>query len=203
MGVCAKVCFVYMQVITHFQKHMNKLKPINLDNGVIQIHPLRSSDLLRQDQIVDSLHEILSDDENTEFIPEKRTNDKKQISMNLLGVTIRYSQELGYTHFITLKGNNEIIGQVNIITPKGVEIESEYGIQNNWFIEYFINKKVWGHKLMSGILSAIVSEMKNQGIVNISALCMPENIASVRTLEKSGFARVTKFDLKQDLYKLI
>lgn len=182
---------------------MNKLKPINLDNGVILIHPLRTIDIQRHEQIVESLHEILSDEENTEFIPEKRTNDKEQISMNLLGVTIRYSQELGYTHFITLKGNNEIIGQINIISPKGVELESEYGIKDSWFIEYFMNKKVWGHKLMSGILNAVISEMKNQGINNICALCMPENISSIKTLANAGFIKISKFDLKQDLYKLM
>jgi RimJ/RimL family protein N-acetyltransferase len=194
--------FVYLDDITHFQEPMSKLKPINLDNGVIRIHPLRISDIERENEIIESLFEILSDEENTKFIPEKRANDIKQISMNMLGVTFRYTQELGYTHFISLKESKEVIGQINIITPKGIEFESEYGIKDNWFIEYFLKKKYWGYGIMGGILTAVVLEMKKQGITNVCAVCYRENIASIKTLEKSGFIRVSEFDLKQDLYKL-
>lgn len=52
---------------------MSKLKPINLDNGVIRIHPLRISDIERENEIIESLFEILSDEENTKFIPEKKS----------------------------------------------------------------------------------------------------------------------------------
>jgi len=181
---------------------MNTLRPINLDNGVTIIHPLRQSDILRYDQIVDNLFEILSDEENTKFIPEKRVLSKDRISKELLGITFRYDKQLGYTHFITLKDNNEILGQINIITPKGIKSESQYGIKDTWFIEYFLNKKVWNFGVMSGAINAIVGNMKEQGITKISALCMPENISSIKILTKSGFKRIKKFDLKQDLYGL-
>ena len=180
---------------------MNKLHPINLDNGTIQIHPLRLSDIEKQEQIIDNYLEILSDIENTQYIPEKRTNDREQVSMNLFGITYRYGQELGYTHLITLKEENEVVGQINVISPKGVKVETKYEIEDSWFIEYCLNKKVWGYGIMSGILRAVIAEMVDQGIENISALCMSENIASIRTLEKSGFIKLRKFDLKQDLYK--
>ncbi|MBO3097682.1 GNAT family N-acetyltransferase [Gelidibacter pelagius] len=181
---------------------MNRLRPINLDNGVTIIHPLRQSDILRHDQIVDNLIEILSDEENTRFISEKRTDDKERVSNELLGVTFRYDQQLGYTHFITLKNNNEVLGQINIITPKGIETETQYKIKDTWFIEYYLNKKVWNLGVMSGAIKAIVESMKDQGITKISALCMPENIGSIKILTKSGFKRTQKFDLKQDVYEL-
>jgi RimJ/RimL family protein N-acetyltransferase len=181
---------------------MNTLKPINLDNGATIIHPLRKSDLLRHNEIVDSLYEILSDNENTKFITEKRVKDKDLVAEQLLGVTIKHVEQLGYTHFITLKDNNETLGQINILTPKGIETQTQYEIRDTWFIEYFLNKKVWNFGVMSGAIRAIIDNMKDQGITKISALCMPENIGSVKILTKSGFIKTRKFDLKQDLYEL-
>jgi|SRR5690606_12699715 len=182
---------------------MNKLKPISLDNGVTQIHPLRSSDLLRLDSITDNIFEILNDDQNTLYIPEKKVNDRQTVSNRLLGVTYRYEHQLGYTHFITLKANNEVLGLIDIFSPKGIETETNYGIENTWFIEYYLNKKVWGLGVMSNAVKAIVENMKMQGIDNIAAFCRPENIASTRILERTGFVNTGEFDQKQNLYKLI
>ena len=181
---------------------MNELKPIVLDNGVTLIHPLRTVDLQGIDELTDNLFEILNDKENTEYIPEKRIENKQKLSEQLFGVTLQYNQKLGYTHFIRLKANNEVLGQINIITPKAVKLTSSYNIENSWFIEYFLNKKVWGFGIMSKAIKAIVQNMKEQGVETISALCMPENIASIKILEKSGFKRIKRFDLKQDLYQL-
>lgn len=181
---------------------MNELKPIVLDNGITLIHPLRRIDLQGIDELTDNLFEILNDEENTKYISEKRVENKKKLSNQLLGVSSQYDKKLGYTHFIRLKANNEILGQINIITPKGVKLNSNYNIENSWFIEYFLNKKVWGFGIMSKAIQAIVQNMKEQGVETISALCVPENIASIKILEKSGFNRVSKIDFKQDLYQL-
>jgi RimJ/RimL family protein N-acetyltransferase len=177
-----------------------KLNPINLDNGVIQIHPLGGRELMKHAKVVNDLFEILSDDENTKYISEKRVTDKKTISDQLLGITIGYQEQLYYAHFLTLKKLDKIIGMINIITPK--RVEDTYLIKNRWFIEYYLNKQLWGHGIMYGAIKAVIQNMEKQGIINLGALCIPENFVSIRLLEKCGFKKIKKFDAKQDYYEL-
>lgn len=179
---------------------MNKLKPINLDNGVIQIHPLRPSDMMRHDELVNDLYEIFGDEDSLPYNKEKFVSDRKTISTQMLGVTIGYEQQIRYTHFITLKEPNKIIGEIIILSPKSVE--PQYKIQDTWIIEFYLNKQLWNKGIMSGIIAAIVSNMKNQGIDKIGALVDRNNIPSIRVLEKSGFIKRNPFDVKQDYYEI-
>lgn len=179
---------------------MNQMKPINLDNGVIQIHPLRTTDLMRHDEIVNDLYEIFGDISSIPYNKEKFVKDKETISTQMLGVTIGYQQQIRYTHFLTLKEPNKVIGEIIILSPKSVE--PAYAIKDIWIIEYYLNKQLWNNGIMSGVINAIVNEMQNQGITGIGALVDKENISSIRVLVKSGFKRLRQYDLKQDLYKI-
>lgn len=179
---------------------MNSLKPINLDNGVIQIHPLRTSDMMRHTEMVNDLYEIFGDIESLPYNKEKFVKDIETISTQMLGVTVGYEQKIRYTHFLTLKEPNKVIGEIIILSPKSVK--DAYKLDNLWIIEYFLNKQLWNNGIMSGVLSAIISNMKQQGITNIGALVDRENSPSIRVLEKAGFSKTMDFDLKQDLYKI-
>lgn len=192
--------FVSSLAVIEKGETMNKLKPINLDNGVIQIHPLRSSDLMRHNEIVNDLYEIFGDKNSLPFNKEKFVADREIISSQMLGVTIGYEQQIRYTHFITLKEPNKIIGEIIILTPKSVE--PEYKIHDTWIVEFFLNKQLWNKGIMTGILTTIVSNMKNQGINKIGALVDRDNIPSIRVLEKSGFIKRNRFDLKQVYYEI-
>ncbi|MFA5296906.1 MAG: GNAT family N-acetyltransferase [Lutibacter sp.] len=179
---------------------MNNLKPINLDNGVIQIHPLRSSDLIQNDKLVNDLFEIFGDEKTLPFNEEKIIKDKVNISNHLLGVTYGYQEQLRFTHFLTLKPINKTIGQIIILSPKS--IESVYNIENTWFIEFYLNKMLWNNGVMTDALAGIISNMQEQGIVKIGALVKRENQPSIRVLEKTGFKKIRVFDLKQDYYEI-
>ncbi|MDP3915071.1 MAG: GNAT family protein [Bacteroidota bacterium] len=179
---------------------MNNLKPINLDNGVIQIHPLRTSDLFRHNLIVDDLYEIFGDEATLPYNSEKIVKDKNTISTQLLGVTIGYEQQISYTHFLTLKENNKIIGEIIILSPKNVQLA--YKIKDTWIIEYFLNKKYWNKGIMTGVISAIANIMKINKINKIGALVDRNNLSSIRVLEKVGFRKICSFDLKQDYFEI-
>ena len=118
----------------------------------------------------------------------------------MLGVTLGYQQQIRYTHFITLKEINKIIGEIIILSPKSVE--QSYNIKNIWFLEFYLNKLLWNYGIMTDIITQIVSRMKNQSIVGIGALVDRQNIQSIRVLEKSGFKRDRKFDERQDYYTI-
>lgn len=177
---------------------MNTLKPIALDNGYIQIHPYRKKEMMRETEIVNELFEIFGDIESIPFNKEKLVTDKKTISMNLLGVVIGYDQQIRYTHFLTHKDSDTIIGEIIITTPK--HVKSIYNLDNTWIIEYYLNKQFWNRGIMSGAISAIIHNMKGQGIDNIGALVDEKNTPSIRVLEKVGFVYKRQFDLAKDLY---
>ena len=179
---------------------MNQLIPVNLDNGVIQIHPLRTSDLINHDEIVNDLYEIFGDITSIPYNKEKYVMDKKTIINQIFGITLGYQQQIRYTHLLTLKEINKIIGEIIILSPKSVELE--YNMKDTWLIEYYLNKQLWNNGIMSGVISAIINNMKSQGITNIGAFVNRDNISSIKVLEKSGFNRITQFDLKQDFYKI-
>lgn len=179
---------------------MCKLEPIILSNGVIEIHPLRKTDLIRHNDFVDDLFEIFGDIESIPFNMERFAKNKEIISSQMLGVSLGYDQQSSYTHFLTLIKLNKIIGEIIILSPRTVT--PSYGIEDTWLIEYFLNKKLWNNGLMSGAVKAVVSNLQGQGIKNIGALVIRENIPSIRVLEKTGFKRLRQFDLKQDFYKI-
>lgn len=54
---------------------------------------------------------------------------------------------------------------------------------------YVLAKDAWGYGYATEALSAIVEAASAAGVRSLRASCHPENIASMRVLEKCGFAR--------------
>ncbi len=54
---------------------------------------------------------------------------------------------------------------------------------------YVLAKDAWGQGYATECLSAMVDVARTIGILSLSGLCHPEHSASVRVLEKCGFAR--------------
>jgi RimJ/RimL family protein N-acetyltransferase len=175
------------------------MNPINLDNGTFQIHPFRQTDLLKHDKVVDDLFEIFSDPEGLPFNQERLVSDKDTIAKWLFGVTVGYHQQTRYTHFITLKEMDKVVGEVLLLAPKVVE--DAYQLKDIWLMECFLHKLLWNRGIMSGVIAAIVQEIKEQNIIQIGALVSRTNFPSIRVLEKAAFKRVGKFDDVQDLYQ--
>ncbi|WP_320005385.1 GNAT family N-acetyltransferase [Shiella aurantiaca] len=180
---------------------MNKFIPIRLESDLIEIHPLGEREFREMVRVVNDLYEILGDAETMKFIPEKLVKDRQEIELRLIGFVSNYEKEEGFTHFLSHKKYNKIIGGINIIPPKKIKIA--YNISDEWFIEYYLNKTLWGKGIISGVLNAIVKNMQNQGINKISALCHPDNIASIHILNKIGFKDIETMILGQKYYRLI
>lgn len=180
---------------------MHTLRPINLNNGTIHIHPYRKADMVRVEQMREDLFEILSDFENTEQIPERRIKSLSDSDKLMLGVTLGYAQQLQWTHFLSLvQHNNKIIGQIDVLSPE--KVFAAYKLSNLWLIEYYLHKQLWGKGIMSSALAALIDNLKEQGIVNIGALCKTNNLSSIKVLTNVGFKFSKKFDNLQNLYLL-
>ena len=176
------------------------LQPVYLDNGIIEIHPLRDKDLTKPNNIADDLFEILNDSENTRFIAEKRIDSKEALGNLIFGFMMGYQEQISYAHFLTLKSIDKVIGVVNVISPE--RIEETYNIKDKWFIEYYLNKKYWNKGIMSGAIEAIISTLRGQGIDNISAICEKGNLASIKILKKCGFNETPKYISNQIYFEL-
>jgi len=151
------------------------------------------------ENIENDLYEILSNFENTEYIPRRRPENRDDLSNKIMGIILNYEKKLQYAHFITNKVTNKIIGMVDLISPENAK--KNYNLDEyDWVIEYFLHRNFWGQGIMSGIISAICQRLNEQGIQTIAAICDRNNIGSIRVLEKNGFKNVKPFDFKQDYY---
>jgi len=138
--------------------------------------------MLRRMQAADAqaIFGILSDDEVTRYYDEATFTDLSQASEQI------EAWENGYIHRrcirwgIALKENNLIIGSCGF-----------YGI-HPWHLRgsigYELARPFWRQGLMSEALTAILAlGFGGMGLNRIDAVLMPENIASIRLLEKLGF----------------
>lgn len=180
---------------------MQKLKPINIESDVILIHPLRRMDMARISDIENDIYEILSDNNSTKYIPEKRLSTRKTATDRVFGFVMGYQTSTSYAHFITDKRTQKVIGLIDIISPE--RAKQSYKIDKyDWMIEYYLHKDYCGQGIMTGIVGAICQRLKGQGINTIAAICDRNNQASIRVLEKVGFRKTKSFDIKQDYFEL-
>jgi [ribosomal protein S5]-alanine N-acetyltransferase len=167
---------------------MSSLNPIILNNGTLELHPLRNADVDYIDQIEFDLFEILSDPIATKYIEEKRISKREDAINVISNAFLGYQTDTGYMHFLTIKSPRKTIGVINLITPK--RIEMEYGLRDTWFIEYYLNKKFWRNNLMGNAVASTMQEMEKQGIKKLGALCFKENTGSIVLLRNMGFDEV-------------
>ena len=150
--------------------------------------------------MVGDIYEMRSDDETLKFVPEQRLSDLKAAEDEFNKFLFANSTGVSFTHFITDKFNGKTIGLITIVAP---ELASRlYKMEKyEWMIEYLLNKNYCGHGLMTSFLKIFVSNMNEQGIKTIGAVCFRNNLASIRVLEKVGFVKKGNFDIYQDYYE--
>jgi RimJ/RimL family protein N-acetyltransferase len=73
-----------------------------------------------------------------------------------------------------------------------------YGVE----VAYFFDRRCWGRGLATELVLEALRYARELGLAEVGAFVMPENRASVRVLEKAGFAR-TRFvpELARDEYR--
>lgn len=178
----------------------NSIKPIQIQSEIIMLHPIRNSDMNRISEIEEDFYMILKEDQNTEFIQEKRLSSLEDAKNFVLGIVSNYNSNKAYMHLITWKQTNNVIGAINVISPKYVK--EEYILdEHNWMIEFFIHKNFWNHGIMTGLVNAVCTNLNTQNINIIDAVCHVDNIGSHRVLEKNEFKKIQKFDFNKYLYR--
>lgn len=124
-----------------------------------------------------AVHENSLDEDNRKFVPDEvfeTEEDAKETIEFLIG---QYSKEDVPLVYPILTKKNENIGYVQIAP-----------IENGWEIGYHIAKKYTGNGYAAEAVSAflpVIAEKKS--LSAIYGICLKENVASARVMEKSGF----------------
>ncbi|MDQ2775318.1 MAG: GNAT family N-acetyltransferase [Acidobacteriota bacterium] len=76
---------------------------------------------------------------------------------------------------------NELVGMIGIIpSPEPVEIG------------YWIGRMHWGQGYASEAIGLLLQEARRRGITRLAAEVFPDNLASMRVLQKNGFVNLGK-----------
>lgn len=180
------------------KENITEFKPINLKNGILEIHPFRVSEAERDNEVVNDLFEIFGDISQIPFNKEKLVKNKKDI--NTYSIVSDYHLKIQYTHFLSHIQSKKIIGKIIICPPIKEYIQFDSTLKNTWIIEFYLNKSFWNKGIMSGIIPAVVRGMQDQNIKKVGAVVDKLNFGSIRILEKSGLKRIKQFDDLKDLY---
>ena len=124
-----------------------------------------------------AVHENSLDDDNRRFVPDEvfeTENDAKETIEFLIS---QYGSGDGPLVYPVFTKRNENIGYVQLVP-----------IEDGWEIGYHIAKKHTGNGYATEAVSAflpVIAEKKS--LSEIYGICLKENIASVRVMEKCGF----------------
>jgi ribosomal-protein-alanine N-acetyltransferase len=130
----------------------------------------------------DALFKVLADDEVTEFYDDDTFTDISQARDQIEAWEKGFNNKGCIRWGITRKGEGKLIGSCGY-----------YGF-HTWFrrasIGYELARSHWRQRIMTEALSAIIDH--GFGIMELNrleAVVMPENIASIKMLEKLGFRK--------------
>lgn len=129
-----------------------------------------------------ALFEILGDDEVTEFYDEDAFSDISQARDQIEAWENGFKNKRCVRWGITRKGEGYLLGTCGY-----------YGF-HTWYrrvsIGYELGRENWRQGIMTEALSAMVDfGFDEMGLNRIEAVVMPENIASIKMLEKLGFRK--------------
>ena len=105
----------------------------------------------------------------------------------ILSLKARQRQNLGYPYAITQKGQDALIGVIDLFRRKKDDILE---------IGYWIGRPYWGQGYATEASKAIIAEAKTElGIKRLCAGAFSDNPASLHILEKIGFKRTGQTEL--------
>jgi hypothetical protein len=113
-------------------------KAITLNNGKIEVHPLRESESIRDNEVINDIYEIFGDISQIPFNKEKHITDKKEI--NTYSIVSNYHHKKQYIHFISHIQSQKIIVEIYILPPIYEYIQFEKKLKNTWILEFYLNK---------------------------------------------------------------
>lgn len=124
-----------------------------------------------------AVHENSLDDDNRRFVPDEVFETEDDAAETIGFLIGRYAAEDGPLVYPVLTKNGENVGYVQLVP-----------IADGWEIGYHIAQKYTGKGYATEAVSAflpVIAEKK--ALSEIYGICMKENAASVRVMEKCGF----------------
>ena len=156
----------------------------NLETECLQLRRVIKED-------VNEIFALRSNPETMKYIPRPLVKTKEDALDHIIMIDDKIENNEGINWAITLKGNPKLIGIIGHYRIKPENYRAEIG--------YMLNPEFHG----KGIMPEAIKEVVNYGfqvmqLHSIEAIIDPENTASARVLEKSGF--VKEAHLKENEY---
>lgn len=124
-----------------------------------------------------TVHENSLDGDNRKFVPDEVFETEQDAKQAIEFLMSQYATENGPLVYPVLTKQNDNIGYVQLVP-----------IKEGWEIGYHIAKKYTGRGYASEAVSAFLPVIaKKKRLSEIYGICLQENVASLRVMEKCGF----------------
>ncbi len=143
-----------------------------LSTSHLILRALRLTDL-------DDLYEYASDPEIDQYVPWEHYKNIEETRENLNEFLEEYEKDGLGAWGIEHRSDKKLIGIINTSIPHRINRRVELG--------YTISRAYWGQGFATEAVKALIDfGFDKINLVRIEAVVLPENLASVRVLEKSG-----------------
>ena len=125
------------------------------------------------------VHDNSLDEDNRKFVPDEVFETVGEAEETIAFLMTKYGTKEGpLVYAVVTKAGSHHIGYVQLVPME----------DGAWEIGYHIGKKYTGHGYATEAVQAFLPVMaKELGIREVYGICLKENAASCRVLEKSGF----------------
>ena len=151
----------------------------------MQIKTLRLTITRFTPDMTQSVYENSQDEETRRFVPDEVYNSVEEAREAIEFLMSRYDSTDGpFVYPIITNEGGQNIGYVQFCK---LELEEE----GNWEIGYHIAKDFTGKGFATEAVKAFLPAMAQKlNLSEIYGICLAENLASVRVLEKCGFTKI-------------
>jgi RimJ/RimL family protein N-acetyltransferase len=144
--------------------------PLPIETERFTIRPLREGD-------AEAVHEIWSDAEVMRYIPSAPSATLDESRERLA----RHMTRSPGLWAVTERETDELVAVCGLVAVEGTGPEIE--------VAYHVMRRHWGQGVATEAASACVEAGLAAGLPQVVAFVVPENLASVRVLEKAGLQR--------------
>ncbi len=128
-------------------------------------------------EMAKTVHENSLDDDTRRFVPDEVFETEEDARETLEFLISQYTSEDGPLVYCVMTKSDENIGYVQLAP-----------VEEGWEVGYHIAKKYTGMGYASEAVSAFLPVMaERKAVAGIYGICVKENAASVRVMEKCGF----------------
>lgn len=133
-----------------------------------------------QMDMAQAIYENSQDMDNQRFVPDEVFETVEEAGKTIAYLISQYDTEDGPLLYPVLTKNEENIGYVQLCP-----------IEDGWEIGYHIAKKYTGKGYAAEAVQAFLPVIaKRKALSAVYGICLKENTASIRVLEKCGFEKV-------------